>query len=97
MSAASGIRTPMHRRSKPERVAGCWIGRVGSSPRYSRIHAMPSPFTMWSASIICSTPGMAATWPPTTIVEPGESSRTMRHISRTLPMLTMIDEMPTMS
>jgi len=37
------------------------------------------------------------TWPPTMIVECGESSRTMRHISRTLPTLTMIEEMPTTS
>ena len=32
------------------------IGAVGSSPRYSRIQAMPSPFTMWSASTMCSMP-----------------------------------------
>ena len=42
-------------------------------------------------------PGMAATCPPTTITEFGDNSRTMRHISRTLPTLTMIEEMPTMS
>ena len=36
-------------------------------------------------------PGMAATCPPTTMVESGESSRTIRHISRTLPTFTMID------
>ena len=46
---------------------------------------------MWSASIIFSMPGIAATCPPTTIFDCGESSRTMRHISRTLPTFTMID------
>ena len=42
-------------------------------------------------------PGIAATCPPTTIVDWGESSRTMRHISRALPTFTMMEEMPTMS
>ena len=37
---------------------------------------------------------MAAIWPPITIVEFGESLRIMRHISRTLAMFTMIEEIP---
>jgi hypothetical protein len=49
---------------------------------------------MWSASIIFSTPGIAATCPPTTIVESGDSLRIIRHISRTLAMFTMIEEIP---
>ena len=92
-----GRRIPMMRVSSPETMAGWRIGACSSSPRYRRIQEIPSPRTMWSASIIASRPGMAATWPPTTIVESGESSRTMRHISRTLPTFTMIEEMPTMS
>ena len=40
---------------------------------------------------------MAATCPPTTIFDCGESRRTWRHISRTLPKLGMMPEMPTMS
>jgi hypothetical protein len=35
-------------------------------------------------------PGIAVTWPPTTSVDRGECSRTSRHISRTLPTLTMM-------
>ncbi len=71
--------------------------RSTGSPRNSRNQRIPSPFTMWSASSIRSTPGMAATCPPTTIVDFGECSRTRRHISRTLPTFTMMPEMPTMS
>ena len=41
--------------------------------------------------------GMAATCPPITIVDFGEIRRTIRHISRTLPTFTMIEEMPTIS
>ena len=58
---------------------------------------LPSPRTMWSASIMCSTPGMAATCPPTTMVDFGERLRIMRHISRTLATFTMIEVMPTTS
>ena len=97
VSAAAGIFTPSTRRSNAEEKSGWWMGASTSSPRNSRIQAMPSPFTMWSASSMVSTPGMAAMCPPTTTVVPGESSRTMRHISCALPMLTMIDEMPTIS
>jgi hypothetical protein len=49
---------------------------------------------MWSASIIVSIPRMAVTWPPTTITDCGDSSRTILHISFTFPILTMIDEIP---
>ncbi len=87
----------MMRVSRPETIAGWWMGAWSSSPKYRRIQEMPSPRAMWSASIIASRPGMAATCPPTTITEPGESSRTMRHISMTLRTLMMIEEMPTMS
>ena len=73
------------------------MGASTGSPRYARNHDTPSPFTTWSASIMCCTPGIAVTWPPTTIVECGECSRTSRHISRTLPTFTMMLEMPTMS
>jgi hypothetical protein len=52
---------------------------------------------MWSASIIASSPGMAATCPPTTITDSGDSSRTMRHIFATFRTFTMMDEMPTTS
>jgi len=41
-----------------------------------------------------SMPGMALTWPPTMITGFGGSRRTMRHISRTLPMFMTIEEMP---
>ena len=95
--AGVGILIPMVRRSKPETMCGWRMGAFTSSPRNPRIQEMPSPRTMWSASIMCSMPGMAATCPPTTMVESGESSRTMRHISRTLPTFTMMEEMPTIS
>ena len=52
---------------------------------------------MWSASTIFSIPGMAATCPPITMVDFGEIRRTIRHISRTLPTFTMMEEMPTIS
>ncbi len=41
--------------------------------------------------------GIAATCPPTTIVDVGECWRTSSHISFTLPTLTMMPEMPTTS
>ncbi len=93
----SGRRIPMMRVCMPETMAGWWIGAFSSSPRYLRIQEMPSPRTMWSASIVVSSPGSAATCPPTTITDSGESSRTMRHISRTLPKFTMMAVIPTMS
>ncbi len=92
-----GSFTPSVRAPNPETISGWAIGAVSSSPRKRRIQEMPSPRTMWSASIIVSMPGTAATCPPTTMVALGASCRAIRHISRTLPTLTMIDEMPTMS
>ena len=73
------------------------MGAVSSSPKYRRIQEIPSPRTIWSASIVVSIPGTAVTCPPTTMVERGEISRTIRHISRTLPTLTMIEVIPTIS
>ena len=93
----SGMRTPRMRVSKPEIISGCWIGASGSAPRYSRIQRMPSPRTMWSASSMLATPGIALTCPPTTIFDLGDSRRTMRHISATLARFTMMEEMPTTS
>ena len=73
------------------------MGAVSSSPRYRRIQEMPSPHTKWSASTIIEMPGVAATWPPITMTDFGDTRRTVRHISRTFPILTMMEEMPTMS
>src|ERR1019366_10091678 len=44
-----------------------------------------------------SMPGVAATCPPITMVAFGARRRMVWHISRTLPTLTMIEEMPTIS
>ncbi len=92
-----GPRRPITRNPNDDGMTGCWMGASAGSPRNSRNHDTPSPFTMWSASIMCWMPGIAATCPPTTTVECGECSRTRRHISRTLPTFTMMPEMPTMS
>ena len=97
LPAPSPLRMPITRMPNDDRSAGWTIGASGSVPRYSRNHRTPSPFTISSASIMRLSAGMAATWPPTTIVDPGECSRTSRHISRILPMFTMMPERPTMS
>ena len=41
----SGARIPMARTPKLDRMWGCRIGAVSSSPRYRRIQEMPSPRT----------------------------------------------------
>ena len=64
---------PMVRGAEPGNDMRMADGRLARlRPDSARIQEMPSPFTMWSASIICSMPGMAATCPPTTIAEPGD-------------------------
>ena len=50
---------------------------------------MPSPFTMWSASIMSSMPGMAATCPPTTIVDCGDK---LAHHAAHLAHLADVDD-----
>ena len=89
--------SPITRKSKDDFRGGWVTGASGEAPRYSRNQRIPSPLTISSASILDSRPGMAATWPPTTTDERGECVRTSRHISRTLPTLTMMPEMPTTS
>ena len=84
-----GILIPSVRASKPETIAGCWIGALTSSPRKARIQAMPSPRTMWSASSMCSTPGIAATCPPTTMVG---LRREFAHDAAHLPHFADIDD-----
>src|SRR5512132_879618 len=67
-----GIGNPISLKPNDDAITGCRIGCPASSPRNSRSHATPSPLTIWSASIIDSTPGIAVTCPPTTIVDLGE-------------------------
>ena len=88
----------MTRWPKPETICGWLIGASGSSPR-KRAHP-------GDAVALDDVVGVDH------VLDPGNGghvaadddgrpaariSRTMRHISRTLPTLTMIDEMPTMS
>ena len=64
------------------------VGSARSRPRpgYRRIQAMPSPRTMWSASTMRFDPRDRRHVPADDDRRPaGEISRTMRHISRTLP------------
>ena len=45
-SAFAGTFTPITRNPNPDDNSGWRMGAFTSSPRYSRIHAMPSPFTI---------------------------------------------------
>jgi hypothetical protein len=97
VSRLSGILTPMTRRSKPDESRGMADRGLGV---FAQVAAHPFDAVAFDDVVGVQNvldAGDGGDVPPTTMVECGESSRTMRHISRALPTLTMMAEMPTMS
>ena len=86
VSAAAGIFTPSTRRSKAEEKSGWRIGASTSSPRYSPHprDAVALHDVVGIQHLLHARESPRCGRPPRSCV-PGESSRTMRHISRALP------------